>query len=147
MVQLSTIHYFLAIAFCALAVIAYAAALRRPSIELDVISILCYFLAMLAKEVAIPLPLLLIALPLRDARTRIRFAIGHGLAAIAYFLWRHAILGTFLGDYGWQIDPAEWPRLLVLPSTKDGWNRRTDDDRVAATQGAGHARLLVRPGT
>ena len=113
-VQLSTIHYFIAIAFCALAVIAYAAALRRGSVALDAISILCYFLAMLAKEVAIPLPLLLVALPLRDARTRIRFAIGHGIAAIAYFLWRHAVLGTFLGAYGWQIDPGEWPRLLAL---------------------------------
>jgi len=113
-VQLSTVHYFLAISFCALAVIAFAAALRRPSVALDIVSVLCYFLAMLAKEVAIPLPLLLIALPLRDARTRIRFAFGHGVAAIAYFLWRHAILGTFLGAYGWQIDAAEWPRLLVL---------------------------------
>jgi hypothetical protein len=113
-VQLSTIHYFIAIAFCALAVIAHAAALRRPSVALDVVSILCYFLAMLAKEVAIPLPLLLIALPLRDGRTRMRFTIGHIVATIAYFFWRHAVLGTFLGAYGWQIDAAEWPRLLVL---------------------------------
>jgi hypothetical protein len=112
--QLSTVHYFIAIAFCALAVIAYAAALRRSSIALDVLSVLCYFLAMMAKEIAIPLPLLLIALPLRDARTRLRFVIGHGIALIAYFLWRHAVLGTFLGAYGWQIDAAEWPRLLVL---------------------------------
>jgi hypothetical protein len=113
-VQLSTVHYFLAISFCALAVIAYAAALRRPSIAMDAVSVLCYFLAMLAKEVAIPLPLLLVALPLRDVRTRVRFAIGHGAAAIAYFLWRRAVLGTFLGAYGWQIDAHEWPRLLVL---------------------------------
>jgi hypothetical protein len=113
-VQLSTVHYFIAIAFCALAVIAYAVALRRSSVALDVVSVLCYFLAMLAKEVAIPLPLLLIALPLRDSRIRVRFAIGHGVAVIAYFLWRHAVLGTFLGAYGWQIDAAEWPRLLVL---------------------------------
>ncbi|HEV7425206.1 MAG TPA: hypothetical protein VGQ46_02480 [Thermoanaerobaculia bacterium] len=113
-VQLSTIHYLLAIAFCALAVIAYAAAVRRLSVAMNVVSVLCYLLAMLSKEVAIPLPLLLIALPLRDARTRMRFAIGHGVAAITYFLWRHAVLGTFLGAYGWQIDAAEWPRLLVL---------------------------------
>jgi len=113
-VQLSTVHYFLSISFCALAVIAYAAALRRPSVTLDVVSVLCYLLAMLAKEVAIPLPLLLIALPLRDLRTRIRFVIGHGVAVIVYFLWRHAVLGVFLGAYGWQVDAAEWPRLLVL---------------------------------
>jgi hypothetical protein len=112
--QLSTIHYFIAIAFCAAAVIAYAAALRRPSVAIDVVSVLCYFVAMLAKEVAIPLPLLLVALPLRDVRTRLRFAIGHVIALILYFLWRYAILGTFLGAYGWQIEAAEWPRLLAL---------------------------------
>lgn len=112
--QLSTVHYFLAIAFCALAVIAYAAALQRSSIVFDAVSVLCYFLAMFAKEVAIPLPLLLIALPLRDVRTRIRYVIGHGIALIAYFLWRHAVIGTFLGAYGWQIDAAEWPRLIAL---------------------------------
>jgi hypothetical protein len=112
--QLSTIHYFIAIAFCAAAVIAYAAAVRRPSVAIDLLSAICYLLAMLAKEVAIPLPLLLIALPLRDVRTRVRFVIGHGVAVIVYFLWRYAVLGTFLGAYGWQIDAAEWPRLLML---------------------------------
>jgi hypothetical protein len=112
--QLSTIHYFIAIAFCAAAVIAYAVALRRPSVAMDVLSVLCYFLAMLSKEVAIPLPLLLIALPLRDVRTRVRFVIGHAVAVVLYFLWRYALLGTFLGAYGWQIDAAEWPRLIVL---------------------------------
>jgi hypothetical protein len=112
--QLSTIHYFIAIAFCALAVIAYTVALRRTSVAMNLLSILCYFLAMLAKEVAIPLPLLLITLPLRDARTRVRFVIAHGVAAIVYFAWRRAVLGVFLGAYGWQIDAAEWPRLLLL---------------------------------
>src|SRR5207302_76122 len=102
--QLSTIHYFIAIAFCAAAVIAYAAALRRPSVAIDLLSAICYLLAMLSKEVAIPLPLLLIALPLRNVRTRVRFVIGHAAAIIIYFLWRYAVLGTFLGAYGWQID-------------------------------------------
>jgi hypothetical protein len=112
--QLSTTHYYFAIAFCALAVIAYVAALRRPSIVAATLSVVCYFAAMMAKEVSIPLPLLLIALPIRDARTRVRFAIGHCIAAVIYFLWRYSVLGTFLGAYGWQIDAAEWPRLLML---------------------------------
>jgi hypothetical protein len=108
------LHYFLAISFCALAVVAYALALRRPSMAACVLSVVSYFLAMTAKEVAIPLPLLLVALPLRDVRTRIRYVLGHGVAAIVYFLWRYSVLGTFLGAYGWQIDAAEWPRLLLL---------------------------------
>jgi len=85
-VQLSTVHYYVAISFCALAVIAYTAALRRGSAFLGTLSVACYLVAMLAKEVAIPLPLLLLALPLRDARTRIRFVIGHGVPALVYFI-------------------------------------------------------------
>jgi hypothetical protein len=120
--QLSTMHYFMAVSFGALAVIAFVAALRRSGIGASgklprwflALSVACYFLAMLAKEVAIPLPLLLVALPLRDARTRMRFVLGHGLAAVVYFLWRYSVLGTFFGAYGWQIDAAEWPRLLLL---------------------------------
>ena len=112
--QLSTVHYYVAISFCALAVAAWAVALRRPSGIAAALSVACYFLAMMSKEVAIPLPLLLIALPLRDLRTRVRFVIGHGVAAVVYMLWRYAVLGTFLGAYGWKIDAAEWPRLIVL---------------------------------
>jgi hypothetical protein len=112
-IQLSTLHYYLAISFCALAVVSYAIAVRRSSVVFAALSVLCYFLAMMAKEVAIPLPLLLLALPLRDLRTRVRFVIAHGVAAIAYFIWRYAVLGTFLGAYGWKIDAAEWPRLIA----------------------------------
>ncbi|MEA2162112.1 MAG: hypothetical protein QOK37_239 [Thermoanaerobaculia bacterium] len=111
--QLSTLHYYVAISFCALAVVTYAMALRRSSVVFAALSVLCYFLAMLAKEVAIPLPLLILALPLRDLRTRIRFVVAHCIAAVAYFVWRYAVLGTFLGAYGWKIDAGEWPRLLA----------------------------------
>ena len=111
--QISTVHYYLAILFCALAVVTYARAVRTGSWPMTVLSAACYLLAMLSKEVAIPLPLLLIALPLGDRRTRLRFGIGHGLVTILYFLWRYAVLGTFLGAYGWKIDAAEWPPLLA----------------------------------
>lgn len=111
--QISTVHYYLAISFCALAVIAYVVALRRVSWMVTALSAGCYLLAMLAKEVAIPLPLLLIALPLRDLRTRVRFVVAHGVIAVVYFAWRRAVIGTFFGAYGWKIDAAEWPRLLA----------------------------------
>jgi hypothetical protein len=112
-VQLSTVHYLLSLLFCACAVTAYAIALRRSSRTAAALSIACYFLAMLSKEVAVPLPLLLVALPLRDSRSRVRYAAGHVVAAMAYFIWRYAVLGTFLGAYSWKIDLADWPGLLV----------------------------------
>jgi NADH:ubiquinone oxidoreductase subunit K len=113
-IQLSTLHYYLAISFCALAVALYAIAVRRLSGLAAALSIACYFLAMTAKEVAIPLPLLLLALPLRDLRTRFRFLIAHAVAAIVYFAWRYAVLDALVGAYGWKIDASEWPRLLML---------------------------------
>lgn len=117
-VQLSTVHYYLAISFCALAVVSYVRAVRTGSWSMTILSAACYLLAMLSKEVAIPLPLLLIAAEIpgasRDLKTRFRFVIAHGVADIIYFIWRYAVLGTFLGAYGWKIDAAEWPRLLLL---------------------------------
>jgi hypothetical protein len=130
--QLSTVHYFVAITFCALSVICYqwsagvppaeqgasrsrapeTAAGRRLLSRRDAgapLSALFYLLAMLAKEVAVPLPLLLFAL-----RPRARSILPHTLALIAYFAWRYAVLGTFLGAYSWVIEPGEWPRLIAL---------------------------------
>jgi hypothetical protein len=136
--QLSTVHYFIAIFFCALATIAYVVARRRSSVTAAMLSAGFYLLAMLAKEVAVPLPLLLLALPVKgtdgtngtdgtdgtDGSTspirpifypaHWRWLIPHGVAGIIYFAWRYAVLGTFLGAYGWKIDAPEWPRLLVL---------------------------------
>jgi len=128
--QISTVHYYIAISFCALAVVTYVRAVRTGSWPMAILSAACYLLAMLAKEVAIPLPLLLMVVPGsagvppaalgkivfsggRDARAPRGFVIVHGIVAIGYFLWRYAVLGTFLGAYGWKIDAAEWPPLLA----------------------------------
>jgi hypothetical protein len=52
-------------------------------------------------------------LPLRDVRSRLRYAVGHGAALVIYLSWRRAVIGTFFGTYGWVIDPEERPRLLM----------------------------------
>jgi hypothetical protein len=112
--QLSTIHYFIAIFFCALASIVFVTAIRRSSTTLGCVSAFLYLLAMLAKEVAVPLPLLLLALPVGLARSRARRLIGHGVAVIVYLVWRYAVIGTLLGAYSWKIDWTEWPALLAM---------------------------------
>ena len=111
--QLSTAHYLVAIAFGALATIAYVVALRHESDLAAILSAVLYLLAMLAKEIAVPLPLFLLSLPLRDFRWRARLAIGHGTALVVYLIWRRAVIGTFFGSYGWVIESAEWPGLVV----------------------------------
>jgi hypothetical protein len=74
---------------------------------------LLYLLAMLAKETVVPLVGLLVFLPERDWRTRVRFAVPHAVAVAIYFVWRHAVIGTILGGYGWAIGRDEWPRLIA----------------------------------
>lgn len=112
--QLSTVHYLIAILCSAMAVIAYVAAVRRASLALALLSAFLYLAALLAKEVSVLLPLLLIALPLSDIPRRLRFAAPHAVALVLYFVWRRAVIGTILGAYGWKIDLVEWPRLLAL---------------------------------
>jgi hypothetical protein len=69
---------------------------------------------MLAKEIAVPMPLLLVFLPAGDRKTRRRYAIAHLGALAIYFAWRRAVLGTWLGSYGWVVQSDEWARLLIL---------------------------------
>jgi hypothetical protein len=109
-VQLSTVHYFVAIIFASLAMIAYVVSVRRSSVLLAIVSVLFYLAAMLAKEVAVPLPLLLFFLPPR----RPKYTIGHWLALALYLVWRRVVIGTFLGAYSWVILPQQWPKLLLM---------------------------------
>ena len=104
--QLSTIHYFLAVFFAALAVMFWRWA---------GISALLYLLSLLAKEVAAPLPLVLLALPHRDLRWRVRHCIGHFVAFAVYYMWRGLVLETFGGGYGWAIGLDDWRPLLLFP--------------------------------
>ncbi|HYI09127.1 MAG TPA: hypothetical protein VEK57_08650 [Thermoanaerobaculia bacterium] len=66
-------------------------------------SALFYLFAMLAKEIAIPLPALLLLLPAGRFRDRLRAVIPHAIALILYFTWRKTMIGVFLGGYGWAV--------------------------------------------
>src|ERR1041385_9514159 len=44
---------------------------------------------------------------------RIRNVIPHGIALIAYFALRRAVLGQFFGDYGWVVERGDRIRLLL----------------------------------
>jgi hypothetical protein len=98
-------HYLLALLFSALAILTF----RRSPIA----SALFYLLAMLAKEIAIPLPLLLLLLPVRDPRTRVRRLVPHAMAGLLYFAWRRVMIGRFLGGYGWAVTRENLADLLL----------------------------------
>jgi len=129
--EISGIHYFLGILFGALATVVYVVALRRRDAAgpaagdggvperrrlagwTSAVSALLYLVAMLAKETIIPLPVLFLALPERDLRTRARYAAPHVIALAIYLFWRRAVIGTILGGYGWAVDRSEWPALIA----------------------------------
>jgi hypothetical protein len=62
-------------------------------------SALCYLLATTCKEVYVPLPLLLLALPVSSLWQRLQKLWPFLLIAACYAGWRHAVLGQFLGGY------------------------------------------------
>lgn len=101
--EIMAIHYLAAVLFAALATLAF----RR-----SVLSAFFYLLAILCKEIAIPLPALLFLLPAPDFRTRIRRVLPHALALAGYFVWRRLMIGQFLGGYGWAVTRENVGALL-----------------------------------
>jgi hypothetical protein len=101
--ELMVMHYVQSVALAGAAMLAFVLALRSSRSLLLVVSSIAYLCAMLAKEIAVPLPLLLCLLPVRDLRTRMRALTPHAAALAIYVLWRWIMLGTLFGGYGWAI--------------------------------------------
>jgi hypothetical protein len=109
-------HYVETTLLCLLAVGTYVLALRRWRM-LAVASAAFYFLAMLAKEIAVPLVFFLVLIPERTFRRRLAVAVPHAAAFVLYLVYRLYMLGTFAGGYGWLVEPFDLPRLaLELPA-------------------------------
>jgi hypothetical protein len=120
--QLMATHYLIALAFSALAVALYAKAARTTA-RADgprlagwmpaVLSSFFYLLAMLAKEIAVLLPALLLLIP----GARRRFIAPHAMALVVYFAWRQLMIGTLLGGYGWAVTSDNVGALILsLPA-------------------------------
>jgi hypothetical protein len=99
--QLMTRHYFEGLIFALGAWIAYER--KRPAL-----SALLYFISTLAKEVFVPLPLLLLAVYPK----RWRELFPHGIALIVYSSLRIAILGSVHG-YGYTVPGYRWPLAII----------------------------------
>ena len=110
-------HYVEVIPLAALAVGLWVLAFRRPrhGIYLSGASALCWFLAALEKEIAVPLVLFLPLIPEGTVRERLRRAAPHAVALLAYIAIRVYFLGT-PQPYGFEVKPGDWPGLaLALP--------------------------------
>jgi hypothetical protein len=111
--QLMLMHYVESVLLSILAAALFARAMRSGRKLPMIASALLYLLAMLAKEIAIPLLLVLLILPERELRARLRAVWPHAVALAIYFAWRSAILGKVVGGYAWTFGPGEIPLLLA----------------------------------
>ena len=111
--ELLSRHYIEGLVFAALSTWCFVKSVRENRPALAGFSALLYLFAMLAKEVYIPLIVLLLWLPEEGLRLRIRRARLHWVSLVGYLSWRYAILGTLLGGYGWAVRNEEWPPLIL----------------------------------
>ena len=115
--ELMVMHYLQAIILTAFALSLHVLALRGHRRALNALSAFLYLTAMLAKEIAVPLPAFLLLLSDGGIRQRVRRTCPHWLALAVYVIWRRLMLGEFFGGYGWTITRAEVPALLLsLPA-------------------------------
>ena len=117
MVTLSTelmlVHYIESIILGSLSIALFVLAIRRSQLSLSIASAALYLLAMLAKEIAVPLAILVLLLPEGTRRQRLRAAIPHFVALVLYLAWRWAALGKLVGGYGWSIRAGDVPQVAA----------------------------------
>lgn len=123
--QLMTRHYVEGLGLALATAGPFAGAVERRSNTLAWLSSAAYLAACSAKEVFVPLVLVLPFLPVGDARARIRSLRPHLLALALYLLWRAWMLGPshLLAGYG------------TLFTSSDGMSLRNVAARVAGVAG------------
>lgn len=113
-------HYVETTLLCLIAAGLYVLAVRGRGMAMAIASAVLYLLAMLAKEIAVPLVFLLLLLPEGTLRRRLSLVVPHAAAFILYFAYRLYMLGTLNGGYGWLVDASDLPRLALLLPVKIG---------------------------
>ncbi len=109
-------HYFESLGLAALAAGAYVVALRGGRWRWAHASAALYLLAMLEKEIAVPLVLLLPLAPEGDLRRRLRYLAPHAAALAVYLLHRAWLREPWTAGYGWTVAPEDRVALvLALP--------------------------------
>jgi hypothetical protein len=109
-------HYIGGAVLAMIATILFVRALREGSAAMAVASAIVYFIAAGTKEIYVPLPALLLVIPERSWRQRIRMLVPHAVAGLLAAAWRLAIIGTNVGSYGFVIRPEErLGRMVTLP--------------------------------
>ena len=97
---LMTRHYLEGLLFALLSVIAFVHAMRQQSLGWAAIGALAYALAATAKEIYVPLVLVIPFIPpLGHLPTRLKLTAPYVAVAALYVVWRHYMLGAMVGGY------------------------------------------------
>lgn len=114
-------HYIEGALFAMVATIAFVMAMRGQGTGQARVSVLhgiAYFAAACAKEIFLPLPLLLAVIPERTLRERWRVLRWDAIPMAVYAAWRIAAVGFDVGSYGVLGNPGErWRNVAKLPWT------------------------------
>ncbi len=97
--ELMTVHYIQGLLFALIAAYGFVRALRDGTWWPAVAGGVGYLLAVTAKEIYVPLPILLLFLPENTWKQRGRKALPFLLVLAAYPLWRWFMLDTLIGGY------------------------------------------------
>jgi hypothetical protein len=97
--SLMTGHYAAGLLFSVCGMLGFVRCVERKAIAYALGGAALYLLALSCKEVFAPLPALLLFLPVGTLRERVRALLAFVPVALFYVVWRHAVLGEFLGSY------------------------------------------------
>lgn len=96
---LMTRHYLEGMVFSLLALLGFLRALDRRDMRWAWAGALAYMLASMAKEVYVPLVLVLLVVPRGSLYDRLRMALPFLTVAVLYVPWRGYMLGSLIGGY------------------------------------------------
>lgn len=110
---LMTRHYLEGLFFAVLAVLAFVLAQRRQRLGWAMLGAVAYALAATAKEIFVPLSLVLVFIPpIGRVPERMRLLAPYFCVVVAYVIWRQYMLGTMIGGYV-TLSIFELPSLLA----------------------------------
>lgn len=147
--QLGVRHYVDGLVFALAATLCFLQSVESPGRAWRVAAGALALAAMACKEIYVPLPFLLLALPQGSLRERVRRALPVFVALGLYVAWRVLLLGGYLGGYtGESSSPSELlgrvPILLRgLSDALLGAGGAADEGRVARLAATGVAAALA----
>lgn len=97
--ELMTGHYLEGLIFACITIYGFVRAIRGDGNHWLALGVLGYILACTCKEIYVPLPILLLALPESNWKKRLRFVAPFLIVTFLYLCWRAVVLGTVIGGY------------------------------------------------